>query len=509
MTLNHVVLGKRLATSLLKLDMRAAPPPAALSSRQALPSSCLVIPSAAAQALLLHTHSSRHDDDDRGGTENGGVRSAKRSKFAKYFRVLQLDIKEEELTREILRRQYISMVKKYHPDTAVASSGKDHSGNGDDEDIRMQKFLEIDEAFKILQQKLIDDRRTSKETEGEFGLFYEEKEEEETNAYNHPDIEHTAPQHRQYLSNEGLGAGTPGQRQRQYQKYRAMRAAENVYEHRVGKLTAQYETRLVAEDQKSNKNSSGTGKTKKRPVTTKNAIERLVEDLISESMARGEFDNLKGSGKPLPERVVYNPYQDFTTHKMNEILVEGGFAPEWITLQRDIKLAQQTLRQDMAKKCRAIVVRCRQRDVITRGSDDVTVFDWQKEAEREWKKFSDEVLFNDDEVKRLNKSIDKFNLMVPMLNGQMFHFNVVRESKRIFQSVLTDLDQQNIGDDEGDTSSSSEQIQKTASRSDSKKPCGDVHHNSADADKSVWSYIRNEFKTYFNRNKSTPTAHGS
>ena len=45
------------------------------------------------------------------------------------------------------------------------------------------------------------------------------------------------------------------------------------------------------------------------------------------------LNQTQGAGKPLPERVVYNPYEDFTTHKMNEILVEGGFAPEWITLQ--------------------------------------------------------------------------------------------------------------------------------------------------------------------------------
>jgi len=37
---------------------------------------------------------------------------------------------------------------------------------------------------------------------------------------------------------------------------------------------------------------------------SQNAIERLVEDLIIESMANGEFENLKGSGKPLPERVM-------------------------------------------------------------------------------------------------------------------------------------------------------------------------------------------------------------
>ena len=70
---------------------------------------------------------------------------------------------------------------------------------------------------------------------------------------------------------------------------------------------------------------------------TKNVIERVVEDLISESMAKGEFQNLKGSGKPLPERTKYNPFSDFTSNKMNEILVEGGFAPEWILLKKDIR----------------------------------------------------------------------------------------------------------------------------------------------------------------------------
>jgi hypothetical protein len=34
--------------------------------------------------------------------------------------------------------------------------------------------------------------------------------------------------------------------------------------------------------------------------------------------------------------VIYNPYEDFTTHKMNQILADGGFAPEWIMLKKDI-----------------------------------------------------------------------------------------------------------------------------------------------------------------------------
>ena len=41
---------------------------------------------------------------------------------------------------------------------------------------------------------------------------------------------------RRYLDNDGFGAGTPGQRQRQHQQIRAMQAAESVRKHRVEKM---------------------------------------------------------------------------------------------------------------------------------------------------------------------------------------------------------------------------------------------------------------------------------
>jgi len=47
-------------------------------------------------------------------------------------------------------------------------------------------------------------------------------------------------------------------------------------------------------------------------------MDRLVEDLIQESMAKGDFDNLSGKGKPLKFRSP-NPYVDFVTQKMNEV----------------------------------------------------------------------------------------------------------------------------------------------------------------------------------------------
>ena len=67
------------------------------------------------------------------------------------------------------------------------------------------------------------------------------------------------------------------------------------------------------------------GKERRRKVTagqTRSQIDRLVEDLINQSIAAGEFENLKGAGEPLPERMDFNPHSDPTTNKMNEILVE-------------------------------------------------------------------------------------------------------------------------------------------------------------------------------------------
>lgn len=63
--------------------------------------------------------------------------------------------------------------------------------------------------------------------------------------------QHTAPQHRQYLSYEGIGMGTPSQRQKQYNSYQAMRAASNVNEYRVQKLSAEYpETALQQKERR-------------------------------------------------------------------------------------------------------------------------------------------------------------------------------------------------------------------------------------------------------------------
>jgi len=53
-------------------------------------------------------------------------------------------------------------------------------------------------------------------------------------------------------------------------------------------------------------------------------------------MAKGDFDNLPGKGKPLPYSHI-NPYVDAMTFNINRILINNGYAPPWVTLEKEIR----------------------------------------------------------------------------------------------------------------------------------------------------------------------------
>jgi len=61
-------------------------------------------------------------------------------------------------------------------------------------------------------------------------------------------IQHTAPQHRQYLTYGGYGVGMPHEREKQFQKHRAQKAIENVQNHRISNVTLGKEQGLIQKD---------------------------------------------------------------------------------------------------------------------------------------------------------------------------------------------------------------------------------------------------------------------
>lgn len=268
------------------------------------------------------------------------------------------------------------MVKKTHPDSGHPEASVD-------------RFHDVDQAFKVLQGKFAKQRRgLVEDMEAEVQIF---------------DIKHTAPQHRQYLSYEGYGVGTPAQRERQYQQRKVFKAQERVLEHRMQKAQAT-EAAVIKKGEYYRKHA----------IKTKYGFDRVVEDLIQEAMSRGDFQNIKGAGKPLQDIQSQNPYVDFTTYKMNKILIDNGFTPEWIMLHKDIRENIDVLKSSLETARRSL------------GELPLTPLDQQR-----WETIQKdhEKLTND-----INKKIDKFNLIVPVLEKQMVRIRL----DKICDKVLCD-----------------------------------------------------------------------
>uniref|UniRef100_A0A182K5Z3 J domain-containing protein n=1 Tax=Anopheles christyi TaxID=43041 RepID=A0A182K5Z3_9DIPT len=292
--------------------------------------------------------------------------------YNKCYRLLGVN---EQSDQNTVRQAYLSLVKKLHPDSGHPEASA-------------ERFQEVDSAFRILQEKFAKARR---------GIM--EDLHEEVKVY---DIRHTAPQHRQYLSFDGVGYGTPAQRQKQYQAVRAVKAQERVLEHRLSKAQAS-ETAIMKKGEYF----------KKHEIKTKYGYDRVVEDLIQEAISRGDFSNLNGFGKPLPDHQSQNPYVDFTTHKMNKIMLDNGFTPEWITLHKDIRQAVESLKDDL------------RRLRVKLGPLPLSARD-----EQQWEKWIEQ---RQEDVTKINKMIDKFNLIVPMLNKQMVQLRMERVGNEVLE----------------------------------------------------------------------------
>ncbi|XP_021956401.1 dnaJ homolog subfamily C member 28 [Folsomia candida] len=300
-----------------------------------------------------------------------------------------------------VRDAYLKLVKLYHPD----------GGKGDEEE-----FQKVDLAYKNLRKDFAEFRHNRHKIEGEYGLYYDEEPEVDGNSSkketDEPDIKHTVPQHRQYLNYDGVGSGTPFEREKQHIKYKRAKAAENVMDYRVQKVSrssGEHESALTKDTRASKKIKTGIG------------VERLVEDLIQESMARGDFENLSGKGKPLNHSSTYNPYVDFTTHKLNQVLIENGFAPEWILLDKEIREERCKLRQDLSK------LRHKYGPVLTHAEET----EWNCLVQKDFKKDCD----------TLNKLILKFNLTVPSLHKQMMMFQLDREAAKALTTFSPEIHQ--------------------------------------------------------------------
>uniref|UniRef100_A0A1B0C202 DnaJ homologue subfamily C member 28 conserved domain-containing protein n=1 Tax=Glossina palpalis gambiensis TaxID=67801 RepID=A0A1B0C202_9MUSC len=125
---------------------------------------------------------------------------------------------------------------------------------------------------------------------------------------------------------DGYGVRNIFQSQKQYQQIKAMKAQENVLKYRMDKSQA---------DEKALLKKVGFF-ARNHLYKAKNGFDRVVEAYVQEATPKGDFNNLRNARKPLFNAQIQNPYLDFTSRKLNKILLDNDFS-QWITLQQDIK----------------------------------------------------------------------------------------------------------------------------------------------------------------------------
>lgn len=122
-----------------------------------------------------------------------------------------------------------------------------------------------------------------------------------------------------------------------------------------------------------------------RKRKSSNAMERVVEDLILEAFSRGDFSNLSGSGKPLKSDGLTS-HLDSATFRLNKILMDQGYKPDWVDLHAEIK---KSLRQ--------------------------AEFNFRTNQS-----------FNElkENIVEINKNVFRYNLIVPSMHQQLMPYDV-------------------------------------------------------------------------------------
>jgi hypothetical protein len=123
-------------------------------------------------------------------------------------------------------------------------------------------------------------------------------------------------------------------------------------------------------------------------------------------MAAGAFDNLPGEGKPL--NLLRNPYLDPSLDLAYGLLKNNGFAPDWITRDKEIREESEAARA----RLRAAWAQSR-----ANPADEIA---WQAALAQ----------FNET-LTQLNCRINDLNLIVPIPSCQRVRLKLADELRRL------------------------------------------------------------------------------
>ena len=152
------------------------------------------------------------------------------------------------------------------------------------------------------------------------------------------------------------------------------------------------------------------------------AWDSLVERKIKEAQEWGLFDDLPGKGEPLD--LSDNPFLDPSWRTAYKLLQDHGFAPQWIELDKEIRIELERLRQRLTESRRWY-------DEAIAALEDKTGHRAEEERARVevyWERRLDSLAAQIDE---LNEKIWLFNLKVPIANLQRRRVSIKEELQRL------------------------------------------------------------------------------
>lgn len=194
---------------------------------------------------------------------------------------------------------------------------------------------------------------------------------------------------RHFLTYDGVGPGTISERQKAYTQLRLDQARESVFE-------KQFRDALVDNDSKCVGPYTGDPWPKSTKVT--NTLERVANEAIRDSIRNGEFANLPGKGQPM-KMTWENPFLDNMEEKVNIMLGNAGFTPDWIMLDKEIRADVEKLKisiLDAWNQCGPCPM--------------------SQSKDAEWEQCMATL---DDKVKGINKKIRERNLRGPLIGQKV------------------------------------------------------------------------------------------
>lgn len=102
-----------------------------------------------------------------------------------------------------------------------------------------------------------------------------------------------------------------------------------------------------------------------------------------------------------------------------QILIENGFSPQWVMLEKEIRLEITNIKHRLRSE------RLKLGEIPLSASERLL-----------WSKVLNSL---NDDVKQVNKKINDYNLIVPLLNKQMVHINLSKISENCLRDNPSNL----------------------------------------------------------------------